>query len=390
MNLCRITLNFRPEIGGSVGHIVELSIYLRPYLTKQFLITKKYYGEQYDDRDYEKASGVRVYREDLIRWLPQGRLQSISFIPFAIERVLWLNKKYGIDIIQAHCVWTGVAAFIAGKILRKPVIWMAHGTDEAYGRIQGITETLLTRIFRPDHLFVLDDGSNAPKKFMEILGEKNVTMVRHGIEVEFFNPTYVSKELKRKFEIENKFIVTSTSLLIPVKRIDLAIAAFHEFLKISKADDVVLLIIGDGRLRDYLEKLTSDYSDEDKVKFLGKVEHSAIQDYLAISDVVIATSTHSNVNRSTMEAMACGKPVLAFDSGNTGQNFSHMKNCLLAKNGDIKDFAIKLLSLYKDIELRRELGKNARKFIEENRSWKSRIETELKSFKKLLYKEALQ
>ena len=379
-------LNFYPETGGSIAHVVELSKSLKPYLTKQFLITRKYYGEQYNDKSYEESSGVHVYRENFIKWLPPGRLRALSFIPFAIRRVLWLNRKYGVDIIQSHCVWTGVAAFLAGKVLGKPVVYMAHGTDEAYGKIQGITETLLTKIFKPSHLFVLDDGSGAPEKFKRILGDKLATVVYHGIDVNLFKPGYGDKELKERLKIENDFVVTSTSLLIPAKRIDYAILAFYEFLKMSKAKKAVLLIIGEGRLRKQLEKIARDCGIQAKAKFLGKVEHSEIKDYLSISDVVIATSTRSNVNRSTLEAMACGKPVLAFDSGNTRRVFSHMENCLLAKTGDVKDFATKLLSLYKDAELRSRVGENARKCVEEDRSWESRIRVDLKVFEKLLQK----
>lgn len=387
VSLCRIVFNFYPETGGSIAHVVELSKSLKPYLTKQFLITRKYYGEHYDDKSYEESSGVHVYRENLIRWLPPGRLQALSFIPFATRRVLWLNRKYGVDIIQSHCVWTSVAAFVAGKILRKPVVYMVHGSDEVSGKIQGITETLLAKIFRPSHLFVLDDGTGGPKKFERILGDKIVTVVYHGIDVNLFNSEYKNKELKKRLKIENDFVVTSTSRLIPMKRVDYAISAFYEFLNVSKAENAVLLIIGEGLLRNQLEKIAHDCGIEDKVKFLGKVEHSKIKDYLSISDVLIATSTISNVNRSTLEAMACGKPVLAFDSGPIRQVFSHMENCLLAKTGDVKDFATKLLSLYKDAELRSRIGENARKFVEEARSWESRIRMELKVFEKLLQKK---
>lgn len=384
MKLCRIALNFLPEIGGSAVHIMELSRNLAPYIDKQYLVTKKYHNEKYNDREYEKSSGLLIYREDVVRWLPEGRLQMLSFIPRAIRRVLWLNRKYGVDVIQAHCVYTGIAAFIAGKILKIPVIWMAHGTDEAYGRIQGITETLITRIFRPNHLFVLDDGSNSVTKFRRILGDSNVTRVYHGIETDRFTPEYKNDELKEKLKIKNNFVVCSTSLLIPVKNVDYAIMAFSKFLKIHQVNDAVVLIIGAGPLKKNLEKLSQELGLSGKVKFLGKIEHKFIRDYLSVSDVIIATSFHSNVNRSTLEAMAMGKPLLAFDSGNTKNTYTHLKNCLLARTGDIDDLANQLFLLYKNASLRQSLGREGREFVLKNRSWKSRIKKELKIFKMLL------
>jgi glycosyltransferase involved in cell wall biosynthesis len=221
-------------------------------------------------------------------------------------------------------------------------------------------------------------------KFKRIFVDENLTVVYHGIDVETFNPKYVNRRLKKRLKAENDFIVTSTSLLIPVKKVDYAISAFNKFLRISKAKNAILLIIGEGPMRNQLEKMVLDLGIEDKVRFLGKVEHVNIRDYLSISDVVIATSSHSNVNRSTLEAMACAKPILAFDSGNTRQVFTHMSNCLLAENGNVEEFAEGLLMLYTNSRLRNLLGERGRRFVTENRSWENRIEKELTVFRKLV------
>jgi glycosyltransferase involved in cell wall biosynthesis len=347
------------------------------------MVTKKYYEEKYNDRLYEKDSSLEIYREDVVRWLPQGRLQSLSFIPFAMRRVLWLNKKYGIDVIEAHCVYTGIAASLAGRMLRKPVVWMAHGTDEAYGKIQGITETLITRIFRPDHLVVLDDGSRAPEKFRHILGESKVTMVYHGIDTDFFNPQYYNEALKKSLGLQNDFVVSITSLLIPVKNVDLAISSFAKFLKSADIKNAALLIIGDGPLETELRAMVEELGLTGNVKFIGKIVHRNVRDYLSFSDIVMATSLHSNVNRSTLEAMSSGKTILAFDSGNTKRVYTHMRDSLLAKAGDVEDLADKLLLAYRHPELRKHLGKNAREFVVKNRGWEKRVRTELTVFESI-------
>jgi len=69
MNFCRIMLNFYPETGGAIAQLVELSKSLKPCLTKQFVITRNYYGKQYDDKSYEESSGVHVYRARKVRYI---------------------------------------------------------------------------------------------------------------------------------------------------------------------------------------------------------------------------------------------------------------------------------------------------------------------------------
>jgi glycosyltransferase involved in cell wall biosynthesis len=379
-------LNFYPEIGGAPTHIADLSKHMRPFINNQFLITREYEDKRYDDREYGMSHGLQIYREDLPKWLPQGRLQILVFIPRAIRTIISLNRKYGIDIIEAHCAWTGIAAYVAGKILKKPVIWMAHGNDDIYGKVQGITETLFTKTFKPYHAIVLDDGTNAPSKYQNILGDEKVTVVYHAIDTAEFNPEYKNTKLRKKLGLEQSFIVISISLLIYHKRIDLALLGFRKFLESTKSEDSIFLIIGDGPLRSFLEKKGLDYGIKDKVIFLGSIPHSEIRDYLAMSDVLIATSIYSNVNRTVQEAMSAGKPVLIFNSGNVQEIFSHENDCLMAENGDVNDLAAKLSLLYKDERLRKYLGDNARDVILENRSWGSRIKTELNVIKKVIEK----
>jgi glycosyltransferase involved in cell wall biosynthesis len=379
IGICRIVLHFYPETGGSISDVLELSKHLKPYISKHFVVTKKYYGKQYDDKELGKMYGICIYREKAFGCVPKRpfNFEALLFIPFAVRRVLWLGRRYGFDIIQSNCAFTGVAAFIAGKILGKPVVYMAHGTDDAYGKIQGITETIFTKMFKPNHLFVMNDGSHAPRKFKRILGNEIVEVVYHGIDDQVFNPEFRNDRLKEELGIKDHFVVTSTSQLIHARRVDYAILAFCEFLKKSQAKNASMIIIGEGYLRNKLEKIVRELGIEKQVKFLGKIKYSNIRDYLSISDLIIATSTHNNVNRSTLEAMSCGKPVLAFDSGTTSSFFVDMENCLLTRTGDIHELADKILLLYNCSELGKRIGKKARKFVQRQRSWKSRIRTEL-------------
>ena len=61
-----------------------------------------------------------------------------------------------------------------------------------------------------------------------------------------------------------------------------------------------------------------------------------------------------------------------------------MENGLLAKPGDVEDFAEKLKLLYDHSELRKKLGKNAREKIVKERCWRLRIQKELEEYEKVL------
>ncbi len=99
---------------------------------------------------------------------------------------------------------------------------------------------------------------------------------------------------------EDYFLIISA--LTPYKRIDLAIELFN---KIQRR----LVIIGDGPQREYLQNLAGDTID-----FLGYKDDSAAAEYLKNCRALIFPG-EEDFGITPVEAMACGKPVLAYGEG---------------------------------------------------------------------------
>jgi len=88
----------------------------------------------------------------------------------------------------------------------------------------------------------------------------------------------------------------------------------------SAAPDIKLLMVGDGPLAPKLPEWISRRGIEGTVKLVGKVPVPKMPDMYAMSDVVvvpsIATPTwQEQFGAVLIEAMACGKPLVATDSG---------------------------------------------------------------------------
>lgn len=379
LSICHIVSGISPAAGGTNVVIIELLQFINqdPYCKRQFLIAPK---ANEDTTEFDKSFDFEVFRANYWRWLPITRLRMLSFGLFALKRILWLNRKYGIDVLQAHGVTEGVAATIAGKILRKPVVWYIHGVIESSYKLSYKLDSALTRIFKPDHVL----AGRELKKFAGLVGGDKLTGIYGGLDTQKFYPKPANKELLNNHRLESKFIISSIQRLVPIKGLEYALLAFEELLRKRSLQDAVLLLIGDGVLREQLEKLASELGIADAVLFLGEIPNSKIPDYLSISDIVLATSTHDNDNCSTREALACGKAVVAFNSGKTHDLIKHMETGLLAESGDVQDLADKVLMLYQNPELRTKTGKNGRRFIEQNRSWGSREQTELQVYRRLI------
>lgn len=406
-SVARIVFEFYPMLGGSVVLTEILSQKINCYLKKQLIIAP-YFGDNYKNvsknikvpasyhlDNYEKfdnkfeAPIVRVkyyhMKKLIMPVLPLVYLLYMIQVYFKLKE---LDKIYHFDIIHTHNI--GITGFgtVIGKLLNIPVVGSVDGSLEAYSKVAGFYETVVVRLFKPDHLIVGDDGPTTTEKFKKIL-KNRATVVSIGIDTDKFKLVEKDKQLIRSLGLEESdFIILSTSSLTPVKRIDLAIESFFSLLNMVQKKDIHLLIAGDGVLRDWLIELAKKSPLKNNIKFLGGVPADIIPDYLSIANAVIGTSLYSNMNVSIQEAMACGVPVVAFDSGGTNRVINHMNNGLLVKSGDIDDFAVKLKLLYDNPALRIELGKNARKTIVEERSWDIRVRKELEIYEKVLSKKS--
>jgi glycosyltransferase involved in cell wall biosynthesis len=288
-----------------------------------------------------------------------------------------LNKEEGIDVVYAHGISTGPVGFFAGRLLRKPVVWMIHGTLESYSQRSGFYETIIMKVFRPRRCLVVDNGSGVVAKMQRLLGEDRVVPVYIYVDTDAVCPSPRDGSLARDLRIQDQFVFASVHNLSVVQGVEYAIRAFAEFLHVSHSNSL-LLVIGDGPLREQLRLLAAELGIADNVKFVGAVENSRIPRFYSIADVALAPSLKVNMNRSTVEAMSCGKPVVAFDTGNTGDELIRdMDRGLLAEAGSVDDLARKMLLLYKDAELRKRVGENARAFVRQNRDWRRRVAIEL-------------
>jgi len=388
ISIVRIVLYFYPFAGGYSTHVRELSEKINPYLKSQIIIAPDVgsISKEFD----------RTYPIPIIR-VKSPYIKKRFGIPVApLNNLLYMVNVYKVlkkierpDIIHAHGIGPVAFGSIIGRLMEIPVVGMLHGSTEAYSRISGLFESLLAVLFKPDHALILDDGSPAPQKFSRLWRDRT-SIVYHGIDTQFFKPCSQNNNLRQRLGFkQSDFLILSTSSLIAVKKLDLAIEALARLLKISTSSEksAYLIFAGDGRLKDSLIKLAKSKSIIEHVKFVGTLSPDEIVEYLSIADVVVGTSLYSNMNRSIQEAMSAEVAIVAFNSGRLDRLIDNGYDGLLAKPGDISDFTDKLKMLYENPELRRTIGKNARKTIISTRSWNSRIEHELSIYNQLIMKD---
>lgn len=110
-------------------------------------------------------------------------------------------------------------------------------------------------------------------------------------------------------------------------------------MQLLNRDDVVLGIAGKGAARPALEELARALGLGDRARFLGFVPDEDLPALLNSADVFVMPSTAELLSIATLEAMACGKPVLVARARALPELVSEGVNGCLFAPGDVADAA---------------------------------------------------
>lgn len=133
-------------------------------------------------------------------------------------------------------------------------------------------------------------------------------------------------------------------------------------MKVVRGLDVQLKIIGDGPLREALEK-----GKPGNVSFLGYMAQDQLKDVVKKSmALVIPSEWYENNPRVVIEGFALGKPTIGARIGGIPELVKDGKTGYTFESGNAEDLRDKIECLLKDPDSAIEMGKNARRFVEEN------------------------
>ena len=125
-----------------------------------------------------------------------------------------------------------------------------------------------------------------------------------------------------------------------------------------------LVIVGDGEMRDPLERLSEDLGERSHCVFVPST--TAVPQWLSSIDIFVLPSQSEALSNSLMEAMACGCAPVASDIGGNGELVEHGERGLLFRAGDAQELARHLTTLAGDEALRVRFAEASRRFIHEN------------------------
>lgn len=246
------------------------------------------------------------------------------------------NFKY--DLIHGHFIFPdGYIAVLLSKIVRKPVVLTAHGSDiNIFPHEKWFNKFLVKWVLSQASKVVV--VSNALKKQAIQLGvdDRKVAVIPNGFDGASFKPIN-KNEARDKLNLskDNKYFLFVGNFK-EIKNIPFLIKAFSEVGKEIK--NASLILVGSGSEEEKFRELTDNLGIKDRVLFIGQRPHSDIPLWMNACDVLCLSSDNEGWPTVISEALACGKPVVSTNVGGVPEILNSPDFGILVQKGDLKGY----------------------------------------------------
>ncbi len=176
---------------------------------------------------------------------------------------------------------------------------------------------------------------------LKSVGVANIGLLERGVDGKLFSPERRSDELRRKWGVrENGLAAIYVGRVAREKNLELAIDAYHAMKQLDES--LKFVIVGDGPLREPLQRSNPD------LIFLGTHTGDALAARYASADIFIFPSITETFGNVTLEAMASGLAVTAYDYAAAGMHIKHRQSGMLAPYDNPKAFVDSAVSLIRE------------------------------------------
>jgi len=324
-----------------------------------------------DSKDFfEEYNGVNVHRYGTKFRIENG---NISFGLFTKP------LSHDADIVHAH--FSTPPGEIAGLRYAKkknvPFILTYHGDwQESFGglirrfALSFYNKCLLDKILSgADIIISPSEYYINESRFLPEYRDK-IVVIPNGINIDDFNISYSKEECREKLGLPpDKSLILFVGNLIPYKGPDVLVKAMQKIIK--EVPDTELVFVGSGKMKAELIELSKKLGVGKYVNFAGFVEEHLKPLYYNAADVFCLPST---LNTEVfpivlLEASACGLPMVVSDLDTFKCIIDNGYNGLFTKRGNENDLGSALIYLLENEEIRKMMGRNATRRVEEY-SWK--------------------
>jgi len=284
------------------------------------------------------------------------------------------NKKF--DIVHTHSSKAGIFGRIAAKLTRVPLIlhcvqgWEFHEYTNKFTANFYITlENFISRF--TDYLLPVSKQTMTAGLEAGIGSYNKYKIIHNFIELEKYDTGSASQQVKKELNIAKDVPIIGTIMRLVQQKNPLDIIKIAGKVKMNYPN-IKFVVIGDGPLLPGLNNLIQKKGLNHNITLTGIKRN--IPELLKTMDIFILSSLWEGLPLVFLQAMASGKPIIAYNVGGTGEAVNNEESGYLVKPGDTDTMAKRIDELIKDKARRIEMGKKGRKNLEQKFSKQKQIQ----------------
>jgi glycosyltransferase involved in cell wall biosynthesis len=343
------------------------------------------YGEQ---KTAEVIHGIQVQRflSNTLEYKLSALAYTIPVYTFLMQKkITSFIKTHQIEALHIHDMRIAQSVFNANKKFKLPVVLDLHDNMpeviKLYPHLQKFPGKYIIspkRWKQKEEEFIekADKVITVSPEFLSTLERRipaarnKLVLVPNTIRSSFFEDYTLEEAIVNKYK--NNFVLLYLGDTHLRRGLQTAIASLQKISK--KIPQIKLVIVGRNTTDSILKQQAKELNVEQFIDFEGWKNVSLFQSYILSSDICISP-LHRNLQHDVAYAnkifqyMSFGKPLLVSDAIAQKKLIEKTKSGLVHKEKDVEGFAQKILKLYYDASLRKQLGENGEKFVRNDFSW---------------------
>ena len=389
MKLLILTQYFPPEVGAPQNRLFELAVRLKKLGVDVSVLTampnypqmKIYDGYEGKDYMYEEIEGIPVHRSSI--YLPKSKsivqrlLNYFSFV-YSSARV-GKNKVGEVDVIMCESppLFLGYSAlYLKRKKKAKLIFNVSDLWPESAEKLGVVTNKwmlklayrLEKKLYRKSVL-VTGQTQGICKSINLRFPEVKTYWLPNGVDVSYYNPSIVTSNWRKENGFnENDILFLYAGIIGLAQGLEIILAAAE---KLKNNASIKFILLGSGPEKETLQAIKKE-KQLSNVYFFDAVSKTQMPQIIQASDVSVIPLRKLDlflgaIPSKIFENLAMEKPVLLAVDGEARELFVNQGKCALySEPENIMDLVKNVLLLANDPELRKQLGKKGRSYVEQS------------------------
>ena len=370
LHACPLAAPGRGKSGGMNVYVRQLASALGELGMKIDIFTREH--SDVANRVETIGSNVRVIHINVGE--PDAHLDDLyDLLPDFLEQLNKFREEEGLeyDVVHSHYWLSSWVGRELSQELAIPHVVTFHtlslikmqsraGEEEQSERSVIETKVIATA----DRIIAFSPHERDAMARLYAADANKITLVPCGVDLEVFRPLN-QKAVRSSLGLNGEKILLYVGRVEPIKGLDLLVETAAQM---DSEDGVRMIVVGadvnGDREMDRVRQLAREKDLEDKIDFVGQVDHDDLPLYYNAADVCVVPSYYESFGLVALESMACGTPVVATRVGGLSTIIHHGRTGYLKSWRCPEAFANSVEMIISSTGLKQSMGEAARKRAE--------------------------